>query len=154
VPSPYIYGPDLRVRSSTSTGTNRTPWMGPRPLCVGSGPLTAGSWDSGTKSTRTLIKTRRGSGADTCPDMSCTLLLPAQAETRCATWPTARDVSLRAEPDVRPLGRAASALIANKPRRLSTPLAGDVPPQHLMILVHSTGRRCADSTFNVPCPLC
>jgi hypothetical protein len=49
-------------------GTNRTPGMGPGPLCVGSRPLTAGSPDSGTKSTRTLIKTRRGSGADTCPD--------------------------------------------------------------------------------------
>jgi hypothetical protein len=33
----------------------------------GSGPLTAGSQDSGTKSTRTLIKTRRGPKADTCP---------------------------------------------------------------------------------------
>jgi hypothetical protein len=49
-------------------GTNRTPGMGLGPLCVGSGPLTARSRDSGTKSTQTLIKTRRGSGADTCPD--------------------------------------------------------------------------------------
>jgi hypothetical protein len=55
-------------------------------------------------------------------------------------WPTARDVSQRVEPDVRPLGRAASAFIADKPRRLSTPLAGDVLPQHLMSLVHKTGR--------------
>jgi hypothetical protein len=64
--------------------------------------------------------------------------------------PTARDVSLRAEPDVRPLGHAASALIADKPRRLSTPLAGDVPPQHLMSLVHSTSRRCVDSHLMCP----
>jgi hypothetical protein len=63
-----IYGLDLRVKSRTPTGMNRTPSMGPGPLCVGSGPLTAGSRDSGTKRTRTLIKTRRGSGADTCPD--------------------------------------------------------------------------------------
>jgi hypothetical protein len=49
-------------------GTNWTPGMGHRPLCVGSGPLTTGSQCSGTKSTRTLVKARRGSGADTCPD--------------------------------------------------------------------------------------
>jgi hypothetical protein len=70
-----------------------------------------------------------------------------------ATWPTARDVSQRAESDIMPLGRASSAFIADKPRRLSTPLTGDVPPQHLMCLIHSTGRRCAASAFNVPCPL-
>jgi hypothetical protein len=38
------------------------------PLRVGSGPLTAGSRDSETKNTQALIKARRGSGADTCPD--------------------------------------------------------------------------------------
>jgi hypothetical protein len=65
---PYIYEPDLRVRSRTSTGMNRTPGMSPGPLCVGSGPLTIGSRDSGTKSTQTLIKARWGSGADTCLD--------------------------------------------------------------------------------------
>jgi hypothetical protein len=61
---------------------------------------------------------------------------------------------------------------------MSTPLAGDVPPQPLMspvhsadrrrpghlaggvpvhslggIPVHSTGRQCATSAFNEPCPL-
>jgi hypothetical protein len=36
---------------------------------VGSGPLTAGFRDSGTKNTQALIKARRGSGADTCPDL-------------------------------------------------------------------------------------
>jgi hypothetical protein len=58
-----------------------------------------------------------------------------------ATWLVARDVSQRAEPDVRPLGRAVSAFIAERTRRLSTLLTGDVPPQHLMRLVHSAGRR-------------
>jgi hypothetical protein len=51
VSDPCIYKPDLRVRSRTSTGTNRTPRMGSGPLCVGSGPLTAGSQDSGTENT-------------------------------------------------------------------------------------------------------
>jgi hypothetical protein len=58
-----------------------------------------------------------------------------------ATWLVARDVSQRAEPDVRPLGRAVSAFIAERTRRLSTLLTGDVPPQHLICPVHSAGRR-------------
>jgi hypothetical protein len=58
-----------------------------------------------------------------------------------ATWPIARDVSQRTEPDVRSLGRIASAFIAEKTCRLSIPLTDDVPPQHLMCLVHSAGRR-------------
>jgi hypothetical protein len=78
---------------------------------------------------------------------------PLRRRPDVATWPTAHDVSQRAEADIRPLGRAASAFIANKPRRLSTPLVGDVSPQYLMSSVHSTGRRCAASAFNVPCPL-
>jgi hypothetical protein len=40
--------------------------MGSGPLCVGSGPLTAESQDSGIENTQALIKARRGSGADTC----------------------------------------------------------------------------------------
>jgi hypothetical protein len=78
---------------------------------------------------------------------------PLRQSPDAATWPTARDVSQRAEPNVRPLGHAASAFIANEAHRLSIPLAGDVPPQHLMSPVHSAGRRCAASTFNVSCPL-
>jgi hypothetical protein len=69
-----------------------------------------------------------------------------------ATWHGARDVSQWAEPDVRPLGCAASAFIAGKARRLSSPLAGDVPPRHLISHVHSTGRRCAASAFNETYP--
>jgi hypothetical protein len=70
-----------------------------------------------------------------------------------ATWPTARDVSQRAEPDVRPLGHATSTFIADKARRLSILLAGDVSPRHLMSSVQSTSRRCSASAFNAPCPL-
>jgi hypothetical protein len=60
-----------------------------------------------------------------------------------AAWPTARDVSQWARPDVRPLGCAASAFIVDKAHCLSIPLVGDVPPRHLLSPVHSTGRRCA-----------
>jgi hypothetical protein len=69
VPDPCIYRPGLRVRSRTSTGANRTLRMGSGPLYVEFGPLTAGSQDSGTENTQALIKARRGSGADTCPDL-------------------------------------------------------------------------------------
>jgi hypothetical protein len=68
VSDPCIYGPDLGAGSRTSAGTDRTPGMGLGSLCVGSGPPSVESQDSGTKSTRTLLKARRGSGADTCLD--------------------------------------------------------------------------------------
>jgi hypothetical protein len=66
-------------------------------------------------------------------------------------WPTARDVSQQAEPDVRLLGRASYAFIADKAHRLSIPLAGDVPPQHLMCPIHSAnGRRPDHPVGGVP----
>jgi hypothetical protein len=69
------------------------------------------------------VQSRHVSGP--CRVRFCSLLRRSPDAT---TWSTARDVSQRAEPDVRPLGRAASAFIADKPRRLSILLAGDVPP--------------------------
>jgi hypothetical protein len=58
-----------------------------------------------------------------------------------ATRPIARDVSKWAEPDVRPLGHAVYAFIAERTRRLSILVTDDVPSQHLMCPVHSAGRR-------------
>jgi hypothetical protein len=66
---------------------------------------------------------------------------PLRRRPDAATWLIASDVSQHAEPNVRPLGRAVSAFIAERTRRLSTLLTGDVPSQHLMRPVHSTGRR-------------
>jgi hypothetical protein len=66
---------------------------------------------------------------------------PPRRRPDAATWPTARGVSQRAEPDVRPPGYATSAFIEGKARRPSIPLAGGVPPLHLMRPVHSAGRR-------------
>jgi hypothetical protein len=77
---------------------------------------------------------------------------PLRRSPDAAMWHGARDVSQWAEPDVRPPDCAASAFIADKACRLSIPLAGDVPPRHLMSSVHSTGRRCAASAFNEPYP--
>jgi hypothetical protein len=91
---------------------------------------------------------------------------PPRRRPDAATWPTARDVRQRAEPDVRPLRRAAPAFIAEEAHRLSswqvmcrlsikyalsTPLTSDVPSQHLMCLVHSTdGRRPGHPAGGVP----
>jgi hypothetical protein len=66
---------------------------------------------------------------------------PLRRRPDAATWLVAHDISLRAKPDVRPLGRTVSAFIAERTRRLSTLLTGDVPSQHLMRPVHSAGRR-------------
>jgi hypothetical protein len=66
---------------------------------------------------------------------------PLRRSPDAAAWLLARDINQRAEPDVRPLDCAVSAFIAERTRRLSTLLTGDVPPQHLMRLVHSAGRR-------------
>jgi hypothetical protein len=66
---------------------------------------------------------------------------PLRQRPNAPTWLIARDISQRAGPDVRPLDRADSAFITERTRRLSTLLTGDVPPQHLLRPVHSTGRR-------------
>jgi hypothetical protein len=58
-----------------------------------------------------------------------------------ATWPIARDVSQRAEPDVRSLGHTASTFIVKNTRHLSIPLTDDVLPQHLMCPVHSASKQ-------------
>jgi hypothetical protein len=68
------------------------------------------------------------------------LRTPPRRRPNAATWLVARDISQRAEPDVRPLGRAVSAFIAERMRRLSTLLTGDVPLQHLMRPVHFADR--------------
>jgi hypothetical protein len=78
---------------------------------------------------------------------------PLRRRLDAATWPTARDVSQRAEPDVRPLGRAFIVEEAHHlsswqvmgrlsiKYALSTPLTSDVSPQHLMCPVHSGDER-------------
>jgi hypothetical protein len=69
------------------------------------------------------VQNRHVSGP--CRVSSCS---PLRRRPNATTRPTSRDVSQRAEPDVRPLGRAVSAFITDRTRRL----IGDVPPQHLM----------------------
>jgi hypothetical protein len=89
---------------------------------------------------------RQGSCDDTYPDpvwcgpVRLRHCSPPGLRPDAAAWPTARDVSRQAEPDVRPSGYAAPAFIADRAHRLSVPLTGDVPPQHLMSPVYSVGR--------------
>jgi hypothetical protein len=147
VPDPCIYGSDLRARSRTSTGTNRTPLCGAQPTHS----RVSGFWDKeypDLNQDQAGVRSRHVFGP--CRVRFCS---PLRRRPDAATWPTARDISQRAEPNVRPLGHATSAFIADKPHRLSIPLEGDVPPRHLMSHVHSTDRRCAASAFNEPCPL-
>jgi hypothetical protein len=62
---------------------------------------------------------------------------PLRWRPAVATWLVARDISQRAEPNVRPL----------KPRTLCIYCGEDAPP------AHHADRRCALSAFNVSCPL-
>jgi hypothetical protein len=66
---------------------------------------------------------------------------PPRRRPDAATWPTTRDVSQRAEPNVRPPGYTASAFIEDKARHLSIALTHGVPPPHLLRPVHSADRR-------------
>jgi hypothetical protein len=81
---------------------------------MGSGPPTVGSQGSRTEHTRALNGTQAGvrSRHVSRPDLvgfgpyhihSCS---PPRRRPDAATWPTARDVSQRAEPDIKPLGYA------------------------------------------------
>jgi hypothetical protein len=144
---PCVYRLDLRVRPRASTGANRTPLCGVR----ATHSRVSGFWDKeypGLNQGQAGVQSRHVSGPYCVRFCS-----PLRRRPDAAAWPTARDVSQQAEHNVRPLGHATSAFIADKAHRLSIPLAGDVPPRHLMSLVHSTGRRCAASAFNEPCPL-
>jgi hypothetical protein len=95
----------------------------PRP-CSGRGPGA------------TCVQAQLGANLSTQRSYSLSRRSPGAAK-----WPTVHDVSLRDGPDIRPLGRAAPAFIAEKTRRLTTPLTGDVLLRHLMRPIHSTGRR-------------
>jgi hypothetical protein len=134
-----MYRPDLRVRSRASTGATRPLGWVPAPLrgVRATHSRVPGFWDKeypGLNQGQAGVQGRHVSGPYRVRFCS-----PLRRRPDAATWPTARDVSQRAEPDVRPLGHVASAFIVNKACRLSISLAGDVLPWHLMSHVHSTG---------------
>jgi hypothetical protein len=116
---------------------------------VRSGPPTTRSRDEeypGLSQGRTGVRRRHLS-------VSCPVCFrsPLRRGPDAATWPIARDVSRRAEPDVRALGHAISAFIAEKTCHMSALQTSDVPSRHLMCPVHSDGRRRPDHpTGGVP----
>jgi hypothetical protein len=101
-------------------GYKPDPWDGSRsPLCGvrATHNRVPGFWDKeypDLNQGQTGVRSRHVSG----PNRIC-LSSPLRRRPDAATWPAARDVSQRVEPDVRPLGRASSAFIVDKARRLS-----------------------------------
>ena len=103
----------------TPAYTDRTSGQGPRPPRVQIGPLgrVPGFWDKeylDLSQGQSGVQSRHVSGP-----YRVRFSFPLRRRPDAATWPTARDVSQRAEPDIRPMGRASSAFIADKARRLS-----------------------------------
>jgi hypothetical protein len=129
------YGPDLRVRSRTSTGVPEPLGRVPDPLCRvrathSKVPRFRDKEYPGLDQGQAGVRSRHVFGLDRVRS-------PLRRRPDAAAWPTARDVSQRAEPDVRLLGHASSTFITDKMRHLT----GDMPPQHLMCHVHSADRR-------------
>jgi hypothetical protein len=109
---------------------------------------------------RAPVRTDRTSGQGpepprACPDPPCAGLGHSQqgpgipGQNTQALTKARRGSGAYTCPDVRLLGRASSAFIADKTRCL----AGDVLPPHLMSPVHSADGQCAASAFNAPYPL-
>jgi hypothetical protein len=74
-PDPYTHNPDPRLRPDTPKKACRVPQMGPRSLQVRSGPQQGPeTGDPGMSKGPMLTRVRA---------LSCALVLPAQAETRC-----------------------------------------------------------------------
>jgi hypothetical protein len=133
VSDPCVYGPDPLVRSRIATSMPGPLGRAPGHPWAGSGPLVVRSQGSGAKGTQVLVKVRhRVWSRHVSGPYRVRFRSSLRRRPDAAMWPTARDVSQRAEPDVRHLGHAASSFIAEKMCRLSIPLTDDVPPQHLM----------------------
>jgi hypothetical protein len=89
--------------------------MGSGPLCVGSEPFTAGSWDSRIEHAQALYKARAGVRRQhVSRPYRMHFCSPPRRRPDAATWPTARDVSQSTEPDVKTLGYTAHAFIVDK----------------------------------------
>jgi hypothetical protein len=111
VSDPRTYGPDLRVRSRTSTGVPEPLERVPDPLCRvrATHSKVPGFRDKeylGLDQGQAGVRSRHVSGPYRVSFRS-----PLRRRHDAATWPTTRDVSQRAKPDVRPLGHAALHLL-------------------------------------------
>jgi hypothetical protein len=152
-PDPCAHDPDPRSKAV------RSHWIGSGPHQVSSRPPI------------TRSREREYHDLDPGPGLTRVLALtvapppppPLGQGSNAAAWLIVRDIGQRAERDVRALSRAPSAFIVERTRRLSTLLKDDVPPQHLLCSVLSTGRRrrghpadCApvQSVVETVCPCC
>jgi hypothetical protein len=113
----------------------RSHWIGFRPHQVSSGPSVTRSRE------RKCHDLGMGPVLTRVQALSRAPRSPLGRRSNTATWLIVRDVGQWAEHDVRALGRATSAFIAERTHRMSTHLTGDVPPRHLLCHVHSAGRR-------------
>jgi hypothetical protein len=126
---PYAHNPDPRSKAAQSH------WIGFGPHQVSSGPPITRSRERECRNLGmgpVLTRVQALSGAPP---------LPLGRGSNATTWLIARDVGHRTDHDIRALSRAASTFIAERTRRLSALLTGDVPPRHLLCPVHSAGRR-------------
>jgi hypothetical protein len=120
VPDPWMHTPDLRARFKTSTGTNQTPGTGPGPLRRGPDRPRQGPGIPRQEILKPWLRTRARvrcwhvSGSQ--PVRFCS---PPRRRPDAATWPTARDVGQRAEPNVWPLHRGSHRRLCRKLRYLS-----------------------------------
>jgi hypothetical protein len=113
------YGPDLRVRSRTSTGVPGPLGRVPDPLCRVRAthnrvPRFMDKEYPDLNQGQAGVRSRHVSGP-----YRIRLCSPLRRRPDAATWLAARDVSQGAEPDVRPLGLMSFAFIADEARRLS-----------------------------------
>jgi hypothetical protein len=69
------------------------------------------------------------------------LRYPRRWRPAAASWIVARDISRRAEPNVRPLKPSGLYIYYREDTPPATMLTDDVPSQHLMRPVHFAGRR-------------
>jgi hypothetical protein len=66
---------------------------------------------------------------------------PCLALPAAIAWLVARDISQRAEPDVRPIKPCSLCIYCGEDAPPATTLTGDAPSQHLMCHVQSAGTR-------------
>jgi hypothetical protein len=144
-------GPPGRVQDFC--GYRPDPWDGSRTsLCGVRATLSRvpGFWDKeypGLNQGQAGVQSRHVSGP-----YHVRFCSPPTRRPDAATWPTARDVSQRAEPDVRPLGHATLHLL--RIRRATCLFHWQVMcPSAFNEPCHSADGRCAASALKVPCRL-
>jgi hypothetical protein len=128
---------EVRVRSSRGDKPGPPGWV--------PGPLERGP-DLGKVLGRRGPRHRQGSGANTCPCFA--LRSPLRQRPTATAWLVARDISQRAEPDVRPIRLYSLCIYCREDALPATTLTGDAPSQHLMRPVQSADRRRQGHTID------